>query len=77
MNFPENLKKFRLSMNMTQKRMAGILGITERGYRNYELGRNQPNLNDLVKIADALGVSLDILVGREFPKAENTLVDLE
>ena len=73
MNFPENLKSYRQMIGMTQKQMAITLGITERGYRNYENGRNQPNLEDLVKIADMFRVSLDDLVGRDFP--QDSLVD--
>lgn len=75
MNFPENLKNYRLMVGMTQKKMAQMLEISERGYRNYENGRNQPSIDDLVKIADLFNVSLDSLVGREFPK--DPLVDSE
>lgn len=75
MKFSENLKEFRLTMCLTQKQMAGMLGITERGYRNYELGRNQPSLEDLIKIADRFDVSLDALVGRVHPK--DALMDSE
>ena len=48
--------------------MAKILGITVRGYRNYELGAREPNLSFLIALADKLDVSLDQLVGRDFPK---------
>ncbi|MDU5350513.1 Helix-turn-helix [Peptostreptococcus anaerobius] len=38
-----NLKKYRLKSNLTQKQVAKILNITETGYQNYELGyRNIP-----------------------------------
>ena len=66
MNFAENLKKYRLTCGMTQADMALHLGMTERGYRNYELGKHEPNLSTLIIIADELQVSLDDLVGRDF-----------
>lgn len=73
MDFANRLKKFRLTIGMTQYEIAMQLGITERGYRNYELGKREPELSVLIKIADLLNVSLDDLVGRTFPK--NSLVD--
>ena len=73
MNFSQNLKQFRLMIGMTQKEMAAYLGMTERGYRNYEIGAREPSLNVLVIIADKLDISLDVLVGRTSPK--DSLVD--
>lgn len=67
MQFQENLKKFRTALNITQKEMAKRLGISERGYRNYEIGCREPNMSALIQIADILRVSLDDLVGRDFP----------
>jgi len=75
MEFHKNLKMWRLAMNLTQKNMADLLGISDRGYRNYENGRNEPSISDLIKLADLFGVSLDVLVGRDFPKS--TLVNTE
>lgn len=75
MDFSQNLKHFRLMIGMTQKEMADYLGMTERGYRNYEIGAREPNLSVLVVIADKLNISLDALVGRTFPK--DSLVDTE
>ena len=75
MDFPSNLKHFRQMNALTQKQMADCLGMSERGYRNYEIGQREPNLSDLVKIADLLNVSLDALIGRDFPKSP--LVDAE
>jgi len=64
MDFAKNLKTYRLSVCCTQQEMANILGITVRGYRNYEMGTREPSLSFLVLIADKLNVSLDELVGR-------------
>lgn len=69
-DFGKNLKQIRLAMGATQEQMAMMLDMTTRGYRNYELGCREPNLSDLVKIADFFSVSLDDLVGRDYqPKS--------
>lgn len=68
MNFSKNLKEMRKKQNYTQSQMAELLGITVRGYRNYELGTREPELSVLIKLADHFNVSLDELVGRQFTK---------
>ena len=68
MDFPKKLKQLRLVLHATQAQMAELLGITVRGYRNYELGAREPELSVLIKLADYFNVSLDELVGRKFPK---------
>lgn len=75
MQFHQNLKRYRLELGFTQKAMAQQLGISERGYRYYEMGTREPNLSSLVKIADFLGLSLDDLVGRN--NTQSPLVDSE
>lgn len=75
MEFNSNLKKLRLVFGATQKEMADFLGITDRAYRNYELGRNEPSLSDLIRIADFFNVSIDGLLGRTL--AQDTLMDLK
>ncbi len=73
MDFSKKLKQLRLLLGCTQTQMADLLGITVRGYRNYELGAREPELSVLIKLADHFNVSLDELVGRQFPK--NSLMD--
>lgn len=68
MDFPKKLKYLRLAINCTQAQMAELIGVTVRGYRNYELGAREPELSVLIKLADYFNVSLDELVGRDFPK---------
>ncbi len=68
MDFSDKLKQLRLLLGCTQSQMADLLGITARGYRNYELGAREPELSTLIKLADYFEVSLDDLVGRNFPK---------
>lgn len=75
MNFPKNLKRYRSDRKITQHEIAKFLEISERAYRNYELGKNEPSLSDLVKISRLLRVSLDdLIIGDD---SEDPLMDPE
>ena len=64
-NLSERLKELRKSKKMTQKQMAEALQITFRQYQRYESGNQTTTLENLIKMADFFGVSLDYLVGRD------------
>ena len=66
--FPERLKDLRLEKNVTQRAIAAYLNITDTAYGFYEQGKNYPNMEVLLKIADYFGVSLDYLMGRDDKK---------
>lgn len=68
MKFKENLKALRKQVNLTQPELAEKLKIHFRTVQNYEMGTREPNLDMLVEIADFFDVSLDVLIGRNFPK---------
>lgn len=67
MKFSERLKHQRELYGCTQKQMAELIGITPRSYQRYESGEREPNIETLVLIADFFSISLDTLVGRNFP----------
>ena len=64
MNIGVRLKQLRKCQNMTQKKMAEMLLISERAYQHYESDTREPPLSNVAKIADYFGVSIDYLVGR-------------
>ena len=66
--FADRLKECRKNINKTQRDVAVDLGITERGYQNYEIGEREPNHETTVKIADYFGVSIDYLLRRDVQK---------
>ena len=53
----------RLAANMTQKQVGEKCGMADSNIRAYELGKANPKLATLQKIADARGVSVDFLTG--------------
>lgn len=61
-----NLKNLREFERLSQKEIAKRLNLPYTTYRNYEIGRNEPTIETLCKLADYFNVSLDYLVGREF-----------
>ena len=65
MTFSEHLLLLRKQRHLKQTEVADAVGITERGYRNYELGSREPPLSTLIALADFYGLSLDELVCRE------------
>lgn len=62
--FSTRLKELRRKKKITQKQMAELFDLTERGYQNYELGKSTPNVALLVSIAEYFDVSIDYLLGR-------------
>ena len=56
------LKRIRKSRHMTQKELSQITGASDSSLSLYENGKQQPDLEMLVKIADALCVSVDELL---------------
>lgn len=52
-------------MGLSQEEVAKKLGVHNTTYGNWELGKTEPSLNDLVKLADLMNVSTDELLGRK------------
>jgi len=71
MKFNERLKELRITSPYTQKQLAEMLGISEVAYQNYEYGKREPRLKSLIALADIFHVTLDYLVGRDFPEVSS------
>ena len=69
MGFSENLRQLRQKVGLKQRELADELGISLRAYQYYELNEREPQLSVLIRMADYFAVSLDELVGRDFPQA--------
>ena len=54
-----NLKKIRLSQNLTMMELSEKLGISIRLYMNYEHDKNLPNVRRAIKIAQALNSTVE------------------
>ncbi len=63
--FAERLRLLRESRQLSQVRLAELLGVDPRSYNRWEKDGNAPHLDTIIKIADVLQVSIDELVGRK------------
>ena len=62
----KNLKQFRKKMGLSQEKLARTADITYTTLTKLESGKNaNPTLKTIIRIADALGISLDELAGRK------------
>jgi transcriptional regulator with XRE-family HTH domain len=64
------LKRLREEKGFTQETLAEAAGVPKFSLRNWEQDRRGMSLATAVRVADALGVSLDELAGRQTPKGE-------
>lgn len=62
--FSERLKTLRKEKKLTQTELASKLDISQKSYSNWESGKAEPTLDNIIKLADLLEVSLDWLFGR-------------
>ena len=63
--FLPRLRDLREDHDMKQKEVAAILGIDQRVYSNYEIGKRDIPLNHLMTLADFYHVSIDYILGRK------------
>lgn len=61
--FNENLREARKKKRMTQKQVAEAIGVARSTYALYETGEREPTVEGVKKIAKALDVSGDFLIG--------------
>lgn len=68
----ENLKKYRILKGMTQEELAGYLGITPQSVSKWERGESYPDITLLPALANIFDTSIDLLVGMDSIRAEET-----
>ena len=59
-----NLRKFRELRGLTQAQMGARAAVGAASISHFETGQRTPTLETLVKLADALNVNVDALLGR-------------
>lgn len=63
MEFGQRLKNLRLSQNKTQQDLASHIGVSVVAVRSWEHGNKKPSMDALVSLGEALGISIDALLG--------------
>lgn len=59
------LKEFRKKIGLSQDDIAKKIGVHNTTYGNWELGKTEPTIDTLIKLADFYNVTVDELIGRE------------
>ena len=62
MTFGEKIKEARLSLNLSQTELSQATGISERSLYTYEQLGTIPRKNNIIKLAEALHVSVNYLM---------------
>ncbi len=62
--FSERLLQLRKDRGVSQIAVAKEIGVSSRIYQEYEYGKTEPGMSNLVSIANVFNVSLDYLTGR-------------
>ena len=60
----KKLRALREERGMEQKDVARALGVNPSAVTRWESGEKRPELNNLVRLADLFGVSVDYILGR-------------
>lgn len=60
----KRMKELRVARNIKQYEVAEKLNMTHAAIGNYENGKGEPKIDDLILLADFFDVSIDYLVGR-------------
>jgi transcriptional regulator with XRE-family HTH domain len=64
MDFGERLRKTREDKGLSQQDLAERAGIQASAVSHFELGRRLPSFDNIRRLADALNVTADFLLGR-------------
>ena len=65
MNLGQNLRQLRLMKNKTQEEICQVCGFKQGNYTSWETGRYTPTADNLIKLANYFGCTVDYLLGRE------------
>ena len=72
----ENLKKYRVLKNLTQEDVAEYLGITAQSVSKWERGESYPDITFLPALANIFETSVDLLIGMDTIRAEETRLNI-
>lgn len=62
MGLAENIRKFRTDADLTQAKLADLVGVTRATVTQLETGWSQPRMGAVEKLSEVLGVSMSELV---------------
>ena len=63
-DFASCLRAYRAKTDITQAELAKRVGVDTASVQNWENGDYMPSLRTTIRLADALGITIEQLVGR-------------
>ena len=72
----QNLKKYRTLKNLTQEDIAEYLHVTPQSVSKWERGESYPDITFLPALANIFETSIDILIGMDTIRAEETRMNI-
>lgn len=73
MNFPRTISLLRKEKNLSQRKVARELGVSQAVLSHYENGLREPGLEFVARVADYYKVSTDFLLGRTMSREDYTI----
>lgn len=61
----QTITEYRKAKGLTQEQLAKLLGVTQGAVAQWENGLTHPAFNMLPRLAAALGITVDELIGKE------------
>ena len=62
----KTIKKLRKQQNISQEKLADRADLTQQHISRIEQGTNTPSIETLIKLSEALRVSIDVIVKTNF-----------
>ncbi len=75
MVFSEKLQSLRKDKNITQEQIAEVLGISRQSVSKWETGASYPDTQNLIRLAEILGVTVDELSNSKAEIEKNNIVE--
>lgn len=71
MGLADNIKRLRTNADLTQAKLAEMVGVTRATVTQWETGWSQPRMGAIEKLAEVFGVSLATLVSENTPPSNS------
>lgn len=72
----QRIREERQKLNLTQEKLSETINVTTTYIGQIERGERRPTLDTLIKISNALGVSIDYLLRESITPASDNLMNL-
>lgn len=66
----ERIKKLRQNAGLSQEKLAEMVGVSRQAVTKWEAGQSAPGTENLFRLAEIFGTTVDMLIRREKPDAQ-------